>query len=121
MLARRAGTVLVSHDRRFLERTVDRVLELDLPQHPVNHYGGGYAGYLAERETQRRHARLEYEEYAEYEGGDWRRAPGRSGPGPTRASATSAGTWRPSRTAASARTGSSRARSRRPRPGRPSG
>jgi len=65
VLARRAGTVLVSHDRRFLERTVDRVLELDLPQHKVNLYGGGYAGYLAERETQRRHARLEYEEYAE--------------------------------------------------------
>jgi ATPase subunit of ABC transporter with duplicated ATPase domains len=69
VLARRAGTVLVSHDRRFLERTVDRVLELDLPQHKVNHYGGGYAGYLAERETQRRHARLEYEEYAETKAG----------------------------------------------------
>jgi ATPase subunit of ABC transporter with duplicated ATPase domains len=69
VLARRAGTVLVSHDRRFLERTVDRVLELDLPQHQVNHYGGGYAGYLAERETQRRHARLEYEQYAETKAG----------------------------------------------------
>ena len=69
VLARRSGTVLVSHDRRFLERTVDRVLELDLPQHQVNHYGGGYAGYLAERETQRRHARLEYEEYAETKAG----------------------------------------------------
>jgi ATPase subunit of ABC transporter with duplicated ATPase domains len=69
VLARRAGTVLVSHDRRFLERTVDRVLELDLPQHKVNLYGGGYAGYLAERETQRRHARLEYEEYAETRAG----------------------------------------------------
>jgi ATPase subunit of ABC transporter with duplicated ATPase domains len=69
VLARRAGTVLVSHDRRFLERTVDRVLELDLPQHRVNQYGGGYAGYLAERETQRRHARLEYEEYAETKAG----------------------------------------------------
>jgi ATPase subunit of ABC transporter with duplicated ATPase domains len=65
VLARRAGTVLVSHDRRFLERTVDRVLELDLTQHQVNSYGGGYAGYLAERETLRRHARAEYEEYAE--------------------------------------------------------
>ena len=69
VLARRAGTVLVSHDRRFLERTVDRVLELDLPQHKVNLYGGGYAGYLAEREMQRRHARLEYEEYAETRAG----------------------------------------------------
>ncbi len=64
VLARRSGTVLVSHDRRFLERTVDRVLELDLPQHQVNAYGGGYAGYLAERELRRRHAREEYDEYA---------------------------------------------------------
>jgi ATPase subunit of ABC transporter with duplicated ATPase domains len=69
VLARRAGTVLVSHDRWFLERTVDRVLELDLPQHQVNAYGGGYAGYLAERELRRRHAREEYDEYAETRAG----------------------------------------------------
>jgi ATPase subunit of ABC transporter with duplicated ATPase domains len=65
----RAGTVLVSHDRRFLDRTVDRVLELDLAQQQVRLYGGGYAGYLAEREVQRRHARAEYEEYAETKAG----------------------------------------------------
>jgi ATPase subunit of ABC transporter with duplicated ATPase domains len=65
----RAGTVLVSHDRRFLDRTVDRVLELDLAQHRVNTYGGGYAGYLAEREVQRRHARADYEEYADTKAG----------------------------------------------------
>jgi ATPase subunit of ABC transporter with duplicated ATPase domains len=42
----RAGAVLVSHDREFLTRTVDRIVELDLAQQQVNHYGGGYAGYL---------------------------------------------------------------------------
>ncbi|GAA0492161.1 ABC-F family ATP-binding cassette domain-containing protein [Streptomyces olivaceiscleroticus] len=61
----RAGTVLVSHDREFLTRTVDRVVELDLAQQQVNAYGGGYAAYLEERERARRHAREEYEEYAE--------------------------------------------------------
>ncbi|WP_229400426.1 ABC-F family ATP-binding cassette domain-containing protein [Micromonospora okii] len=61
----RAGTVLVSHDREFLARTVTRVLELDLHQQQVRHYGGGYAGYLEEREVARRHARAEYEEYAD--------------------------------------------------------
>ena len=61
----RAGTVLISHDREFLTRTVTRVLELDLAQQQVNHYGGGYAAYLAERETARRHARAEYDEYAD--------------------------------------------------------
>ena len=53
----RAATVLVSHDREFLQRTVDRVLELDLAQQQTRLFGGGYAGYLEERETARRHAR----------------------------------------------------------------
>ena len=61
----RAGTVVVSHDREFLTRTVTRVVELDLAQRQVRAYGGGYAAYLEEREVARRHARQEYEEYAE--------------------------------------------------------
>ncbi|MEV5704138.1 ABC-F family ATP-binding cassette domain-containing protein [Actinoallomurus sp. NPDC052274] len=60
----RAGTVLVSHDREFLDRTVTRVVELDLAQQQVKVYGGGYAAYLAEREVARGHARADYEEYA---------------------------------------------------------
>ncbi|MCX4389321.1 ATP-binding cassette domain-containing protein [Micromonospora peucetia] len=65
----RAGTVLVSHDREFLARTVTRVLELDLHQQQVRHYGGGYAGYLEEREVARRHAREDFEEYADTRAG----------------------------------------------------
>ncbi|MEU8915418.1 ABC-F family ATP-binding cassette domain-containing protein [Streptomyces nigrescens] len=61
----RAGTVLVSHDREFLTRTVTRVVELDLAQQQVNTYGGGYTSYLEERERARRHAREQYEEYAD--------------------------------------------------------
>ncbi|PPA61109.1 ABC-F family ATP-binding cassette domain-containing protein [Micromonospora chalcea] len=61
----RAGTVVVSHDREFLTRTVTRIVELDLHQRQVNHFGGGYAAYLEEREVARRHAREEYEEYAD--------------------------------------------------------
>jgi ATPase subunit of ABC transporter with duplicated ATPase domains len=61
----RAGTVLVSHDREFLTRTVTRVVELDLFQQQVRNYGGGYASYLEEREVARRHAREGYEEYAD--------------------------------------------------------
>jgi len=60
-----AGTVLVSHDREFLARTVDQVLELDLAQQQVRLYGGGYDAYLQEREVARRHARHEFEEYAD--------------------------------------------------------
>src|ERR1700734_2131470 len=58
----RAATVLVSHDRAFLERTVDRVLELDLAQQQTRLYGGGYAGYLEERATERMIGRLEVAE-----------------------------------------------------------
>jgi ATPase subunit of ABC transporter with duplicated ATPase domains len=65
----RAGTVLVSHDREFLTRTVTRILELDLHQQQVKHYGGGYAAYLEEREVARRHARADYDEYAETRSG----------------------------------------------------
>ncbi|HKN99559.1 MAG TPA: ABC-F family ATP-binding cassette domain-containing protein [Pseudonocardiaceae bacterium] len=60
----RAGTVLVSHDREFLARTVNRVVELDLAQQQVRSYGGGYTAYLEERAVARRHAREQYEEYA---------------------------------------------------------
>jgi ATPase subunit of ABC transporter with duplicated ATPase domains len=60
----RAGTVLVSHDREFLTRTVTRVVELDLAQQLVTGYGGGYEAYLAERQVARRHARGDYDEYA---------------------------------------------------------
>jgi ATPase subunit of ABC transporter with duplicated ATPase domains len=65
----RAGVIVVSHDREFLARTVNRVLELDLPQHQVNLYGGGYDAYLREREIARQHAREAYEEYAGRLGG----------------------------------------------------
>ncbi len=61
----RAGTVVVSHDREFLSRTVTKVLELDLAQQQINLYGGGYDAYLEEREVARRHARDDYDEYAD--------------------------------------------------------
>jgi ATPase subunit of ABC transporter with duplicated ATPase domains len=64
----RAGAVVVSHDREFLARTVTRVVELDLAQHQVTVFGGGYAAYLAERELAREHARAECEDYAQRRG-----------------------------------------------------
>src|SRR5664280_1399517 len=65
----RAGVVVVSHDREFLARTVNRVVELDLAQQRIGVYGGGYSAYLDEREVARRHAREEYEQYEERRGG----------------------------------------------------
>ncbi|RZS86802.1 ATPase subunit of ABC transporter with duplicated ATPase domains [Motilibacter rhizosphaerae] len=65
VLGQRAGVVVVSHDREFLARTVDRVIEIDAAQHRVAVYGGGYDAYLEERARARRHAREAYEDYAE--------------------------------------------------------
>ena len=59
----RSPTIVVSHDREFLARTVNRIVELDLAQQKVGIYDGGYDSYLAEREVARRHAREAYEEY----------------------------------------------------------
>ncbi len=65
-LARRGSPVmLVSHDREFLARTVNRIVEIDAPQHAVNVFNGDYESYLNEREVARRHAREDYEEYSD--------------------------------------------------------
>jgi len=61
---RSGGLVLVSHDRHFLERTVTTVLELDGHSRTAREYGGGWAGFQAERLVARRHAG---EAFATYE------------------------------------------------------
>ena len=61
----RTPAVIVSHDREFLARSVNRVVELDLAQQRVGLYSGGYDAYLAEREIARQHARQSYDDYAE--------------------------------------------------------
>ena len=61
----RGGVVLVSHDREFLARCVTRIVELDLAQHRVAVYDGGYDAFLEERAVARRHAREAYEEFAD--------------------------------------------------------
>ncbi|HEX7355326.1 MAG TPA: ABC-F family ATP-binding cassette domain-containing protein [Mycobacteriales bacterium] len=63
--AARGGLVVVSHDREFLARTVTAVLELDAANQRSRRYDGGWDAYLAERATDRRHAREAYDEYAD--------------------------------------------------------
>ena len=57
---RPGGMVIVSHDRAFLEQTVSTVFELDPHDHTGREYGGGWAGYQAERATARRRAEAAY-------------------------------------------------------------
>ena len=49
-----AGVVVVSHDRAFLDHTVTRVLELEEGTRGARAFGGGWAAYMADRETARR-------------------------------------------------------------------
>ncbi|MBE0699769.1 MAG: ABC-F type ribosomal protection protein [Anaerolineaceae bacterium] len=41
----RGAVLVVSHDRRFLDHTVRRILELDPDQHTLREYAGGYSEY----------------------------------------------------------------------------
>jgi ATPase subunit of ABC transporter with duplicated ATPase domains len=58
------GIIIVSHDRAFLESTVDSVLELDEHDHRARLYRGGWLSYYDERATVRRHAEQAYTDYA---------------------------------------------------------
>jgi ATPase subunit of ABC transporter with duplicated ATPase domains len=68
VLSRRGGLAVVSHDREFLSRTVTDVLDIDPHNKVSRQYTGGWDAYLEERSVTRRHAREQYDEYAEKRG-----------------------------------------------------
>ncbi|HEY1828533.1 MAG TPA: ABC-F family ATP-binding cassette domain-containing protein [Acidimicrobiales bacterium] len=53
---RRGGMLIVSHDRAFMDGTVTDVLELDEHSRSGQLFGGGWAGYQAERAAARANA-----------------------------------------------------------------
>ncbi len=68
VLSRRGGLAVVSHDREFLSRTITDVLDIDPHNKVSRQYTGGWEAYLEERAVARRHAREQYDEYAEKRG-----------------------------------------------------
>jgi len=58
------GAVIVSHDRRFLERTVNEIVEIDGHDRTASHFRGGWTAYLDAREVAARHAAERYAEYS---------------------------------------------------------
>lgn len=60
----RAGMLIVSHDRRFLDRAADAVLELQAGR--GEWYPGNYTQYVRLREERRARRRKEYEAQQEY-------------------------------------------------------
>ncbi|MCU1357609.1 MAG: transporter, ATP-binding component [Acidimicrobiales bacterium] len=63
LLGLHAATVVVSHDRAFLERVVTHVLDLDEHDHRASLFAGGWSAYLADRATAARHASEAYDTY----------------------------------------------------------
>ncbi|MHB8439936.1 MAG: ABC-F family ATP-binding cassette domain-containing protein [Acidimicrobiales bacterium] len=59
----RGGIAVVSHDRAFLDETIDSVLEIDEHDHSATLYRGGWSAYLDERATARHHAEESFAGY----------------------------------------------------------
>jgi ATPase subunit of ABC transporter with duplicated ATPase domains len=57
------SVVIVSHDRDFLDRTVDRIVELDEWTHSTKEFSGGWSEYEHARAGALRRQRAAYEEY----------------------------------------------------------
>jgi ATPase subunit of ABC transporter with duplicated ATPase domains len=57
------AVVIVSHDRDFLDRTVERVVELDEWTHGVTEYSGGWSQYERARTSALHRQREAYERY----------------------------------------------------------
>ena len=55
--------MLVSHDRRFLDRVVTHVVELDEFTHRIAEYAGGWQAYVDERALDRQHAWERFDDY----------------------------------------------------------
>jgi ATPase subunit of ABC transporter with duplicated ATPase domains len=58
-----SGVVLVSHDRAFLDATVDRILEIEEESHRAVEYTGGWSDFVAARALARRQGYERYESY----------------------------------------------------------
>ena len=60
------GAVLViSHDRAFLDNTVNRIFELDPFSHQISQYSGGYTDYVEEKKRRVEKQLREYTDYIE--------------------------------------------------------
>jgi ATP-binding cassette subfamily F protein 3 len=64
-LTRRAGILLISHDRTFLDRTVTGILELEAQTHKLHYYAGNYSAYVEQKLSERQHQWQEYTDQQE--------------------------------------------------------
>ncbi|HKB20564.1 MAG TPA: ATP-binding cassette domain-containing protein, partial [Gaiellaceae bacterium] len=65
LLRLESGYVVVSHDRAFLDRTVNEILELESGTERMHHYVGGWSQYEAARERARAGHKRAYAHWSE--------------------------------------------------------
>ncbi len=65
VLGLESPSMVVSHDRAFLERTVTAVAEIDDHAHTLTRFEGGWLAYLDERALTRQHAEQAYRVYSD--------------------------------------------------------
>lgn len=61
----RLSILVVSHDRRFLDATVSRILEIDPRTHTLRSFPGNYSFYAAERVRERRQHEMAFQDQQE--------------------------------------------------------
>jgi ATPase subunit of ABC transporter with duplicated ATPase domains len=59
------GVLVVSHDRAFLDRSVDRIIELSEESHRAVEYAGAWSEYVAARALARSQQQESYKKYTE--------------------------------------------------------
>ncbi len=59
------GVVLISHDRAFLDATVNRIAAIQPRDHMLREWAGGWSDYAARRDTERRGAYAAFEQSQE--------------------------------------------------------
>ncbi len=58
----KGATLVVSHDRAFLDNTVSNILELDLVTHGMKAYPGNYSDYIEHKLAEREHQAQEWQD-----------------------------------------------------------
>jgi ATPase subunit of ABC transporter with duplicated ATPase domains len=59
-----SAVVTVSHDRAFLDRVVNRIVELRLPDHDAVEHAGGWSDFVESRDLARRQQQEGYDKYS---------------------------------------------------------
>ena len=58
----RGAILVVSHDRKFLDNTVDKIMEMDTVMRELHEYRGGYSDYVEQKKVERERWEIDYKQ-----------------------------------------------------------